>query len=421
VKPHPTPAQLSRSRQLSRPAMLLAMAVAATVAAPASEPPQPAPSGPAAASAAPARAQGAQAPSGAKAPQAAAGAEKPAEQVFKNIKVLKGMPASQMLPVMHLMRASLGTRCDFCHVTEGDRYDLDDKREKETARAMIRMVLAINRDNFEGRTAVTCNTCHRGQEHPVRTPPIGQGLFADTTRGAGEHEHGHEGLPTAAEVLDRSIQALGGRAALEGVKSRVSRGTMLRMKVVDPGTPNARAVNRGQEDPLEIVQPAPGRVVVTLGPPGQQVVQRLDGASGTVQGPGGERPMTPEEVARLAARTDLRRELTLRDQAGKARVVGREPVDGKEALVLRLPGEDGTSQLLYFDVATGLLRRQIVNRPTLLGPDPEQTDYEDYRDVGGVKVPFLVKTSYVDDNHLGTTRKLAEVHDNVAAGTPPRP
>ena len=64
------------------------------------------------------------------------------------------------------------------------------------------------------------------------------------------------------------------------------------------------------------------------------------------------------------------------------------------------------------------MRRQVVFRPTVLGPDPEQTDFEDYRDVGGVKVPFLVTTSYVDDNHLGTTRKLAEVRHGEAGAQP---
>lgn len=347
----------------------------------------------------------AQAPSG----------EKPAEQVYKNIKVLTGMPASQLMPVMHLMRSSLGTRCDFCHVAEGNQYELDTKKEKETAREMIRMVLAINRDNFKGQARVTCNTCHRGQEHPVHVPPIGQGQFDDTTHGADHHE-AREALPSAAEVLDRYIQALGGRAALENVKSRVSRGTLLRMKVVDSGTPKAWAVNRGQADPIEIVHLAPGKVTVTLGAPPQQVVQRLDGASGTMQSPRGERPMTSEEVARMAEQTDLRKELKLRERADKAQVLRREPVDGRDAFVLRIREEDGTSRLFYFDVATGLLRRQVVNRPTVLGPDPEQTDFEDYRDVGGgVKVPFLVKSSYLDDNHLGTTRRLAEVRDNGAA------
>jgi hypothetical protein len=327
-----------------------------------------------------------------------------------------------MMPVMHLMRASLGVQCAFCHVTEGNRFDLDTKMEKDTAREMIQMVLSINKNNFEGRTVVTCNTCHRGQEHPVRVPPIGQGQFADTTRAAAETEEVHAKLPTAAEVLDRYLQALGGRAALEAVQSRVSRGTLLRMRVDDPGTPKARAVNRGQEDPFEMVQQAPDRVTVTVGPPPQPMVQRVEGTSGTFKGPRGEQPMTQEEVARLAERTDLRKDLKLRDGADKARVVGREPLDGldgKEALVVRMQGDNGTSQTLYFDAETGLLRRQIVNRPTVLGPDPEQTDFDDYRAVGSVKVPFLVKTSYLDDNHLGTTRKLVEVKDTKGGGEKP--
>lgn len=388
------PAQPARSRRAGRPAVLLAVILAAALAArsPAAEPPKPAvPPAP---------------------PPPVAEQGPPAEQVYKNIKVLTGMPASQLMPVMHLMRSSLGTRCDFCHVIEENQYALDTKKEKETARQMIRMVLAINKDNFKGQARVTCNTCHRGQDHPVRVPPIGQGQFDDTTRGAAEEDEGREKLPSAAEVLDRYIQALGGRAALEAVQSRVSRGTLLRMRVDDPGTNKARAVNRGKEDPFEIAQQAPDRVTVTLGRPPQQIVQHVAGASGTVQTPRGEQPMTPEDVARLVERTDLRKELKLRDRADKARVAGREPLDGKDAIVLRMPRDNGTSDHLYFDAGTGLLRRQIIYQTTILGPDPEQTDFDDYRDVGGVKVPFVVTTSYLDDNHLGTTRKLVEVEDN---------
>lgn len=345
------------------------------------------------------------------APAAATAAEPTAGQKFKNIKVLKDMPASQLMPVMHLMRSALGTRCDFCHVTEGNQYELDTKEEKETAREMIRMVFAINKESFEGRTAVTCNTCHRGQEHPVNTPPIGQARFDDTTQGS-THHGPQEALPSAAEVLDRYLQALGGRAALEGVKSRVSRGTLLHMKVIGAGTPKAQAVNRGQEDPIEIVQQVPDRATVTLGAPPEQTVLRVEGASGTMKGPRGERPMSPQEAAIIAEQTDLRTPLKLRERADKARVLRREPIDGNETLVLRIREDDGTSRLFYFDAATGLLRRQVINRPTVLGPDPEQTDYDDYRAVGAVKVPFLVKTSFIDDNHLGTTRKVVEVRDN---------
>jgi hypothetical protein len=62
------------------------------------------------------------------------------------------------------------------------------------------------------------------------------------------------------------------------------------------------------------------------------------------------------------------------------------------------------------------LLRQVINRPTVVGLDPEQIDFDDYRTIGGVKVPFVVKRSYLDDDYLGTTRKLVEVQDNKPAG-----
>ena len=335
-------------------------------------------------------------------------AEPTAGEKFKNIKVLRSMPASQMLPVMHLMRAALGVTCDFCHDTGNDQFAADTKKEKETARRMIQMVLDINKNNFEGRTVVTCNTCHNGHEHPVAVPPIGQGLFADTTNAVPEPS---EKRPSVAEILDRYIEALGGKPALLAVKSRTSRGKLLHIKVVDSGTPKARAVNRGEESPLEITQQVPGKVTVVLGAPAEKVVYQLDGTSGTIESPEGKRPLNPREVARLTALGDLRKDLDLRDRADKMRGPGKDKIDGRDVYVLRGPTADGGRESLYFDVQTGLLRRRLVTRPTVIGPDPEQTDFEDYRAVGGVKVPFTVKVSYVDDNHLGITRKFTEIRN----------
>src|SRR6185295_19843951 len=63
--------------------------------------------------------------------------DKAVEAVNKNIQVLKGMPSSQLLPVMHFMRTSLGVRCDYCHVAENGKYWVDDKPAKATARRML--------------------------------------------------------------------------------------------------------------------------------------------------------------------------------------------------------------------------------------------------------------------------------------------
>jgi thioredoxin reductase len=84
-----------------------------------------------------------------KAEKPAADAPKMAEQQFKNIQELKGVPAEQLIPTMQFISASLGVECDFCHVPH--QMDKDDKKEKQTARKMIAMQLAINRGNFEGK------------------------------------------------------------------------------------------------------------------------------------------------------------------------------------------------------------------------------------------------------------------------------
>src|SRR4029079_13605582 len=114
----------------------------------------------------------------------------------------------------------------------------------------------------------------------------------------------------------------------------------------------------------------------------------------------------------LTALADLRKDLDLQDKADKMRVAGKDKIDGRDVYVLRVPPAEGGRESRYFDVQTGLLRRRLTYRPTVIGADPEQTDFEDYRAVGGVKVPSTVKVSYVDDNHLGTTRKFTEVRDN---------
>jgi len=98
----------------------------------------------------------------------------PAESVFKNIKVLKGVPAGRLVNIMNMgFGRSLGVSCGFCHVP--GKWDLDDKEEKNTARVMIAMVGAINRDYLSklpvdsGHPAPTvgCVTCHRGMPHPM--------------------------------------------------------------------------------------------------------------------------------------------------------------------------------------------------------------------------------------------------------------
>src|SRR5262249_50946711 len=71
--------------------------------------------------------------------------EQTMEQKYKNIQVLKGLPASQMRPMMNYISASLGVNCAFCHVKTGDQweFDKDDVNHKKIARRMIQMTMDI--------------------------------------------------------------------------------------------------------------------------------------------------------------------------------------------------------------------------------------------------------------------------------------
>src|SRR5215472_17602580 len=91
---------------------------------------------------------------------------KMAEEQFKNIQALKGIPADQVIPSMQFIAASLGVECEYCHVEQREK---DDKKQKVTARRMIVMMMTINKENFDGHRDVTCYSCHRGSAKPVAT------------------------------------------------------------------------------------------------------------------------------------------------------------------------------------------------------------------------------------------------------------
>ena len=100
--------------------------------------------------------------------QVTAHGPKKAEEQFKNIQVLKGIPADQLFPTMQFITASLGVQCDFCHVQGA--FEKDDKKPKQTARKMMEMMFAINTDNFDGHRAVTCYSCHSGSAQASGDP-----------------------------------------------------------------------------------------------------------------------------------------------------------------------------------------------------------------------------------------------------------
>lgn len=88
---------------------------------------------------------------------------------YKNIKVLKDLPADQLIPVMHTWSASLSVKCDFCHVVNADHsgFDLDTKHEKIKAREMVVMVNDIKKHEKTLDSKASCFMCHHGSPEPA--------------------------------------------------------------------------------------------------------------------------------------------------------------------------------------------------------------------------------------------------------------
>ena len=90
--------------------------------------------------------------------------EERAEQKYKNIQLLKGIPSDRLTKIMFAFKASLGVDCTYCHIK--DQFEKDDKPQKQTARKMIQLVRDTNA-KLGSTTRVTCFTCHRGQIRPA--------------------------------------------------------------------------------------------------------------------------------------------------------------------------------------------------------------------------------------------------------------
>ena len=149
-----------------------------------------------------------------------------AEQVFKNVQALKGIPVDDFLQTMGLMAAALQFDCSDCHVGAGtDKVDwAADTPRKRMARNMVNMVTEINRNNFGGRQMVTCWTCHRNRDKPLTTPVMA--IIYGMPPYEPDDVIGPSPLSSSAEsILDRYVQAVGGAQRLSGLTSFVGKGT----------------------------------------------------------------------------------------------------------------------------------------------------------------------------------------------------
>jgi hypothetical protein len=122
----------------------------------------------------------------------------------------------------------------------------------------------------------------------------------------------------------------------------------------------------------------------------------------------------------------LFRNIKLKEQFTRLRFGGRDKVGDREAYVLNAGTADNRRERLYFDAENGLLLRRVTFTQTIIGVIPEQIDFEDYRDVEGVKLPFAIRVSSVDPGNPISTRKFDEIKlnapiDDSKFNMPPKP
>ena len=329
------------------------------------------------------------------APRAAAkSAEKNAGESFRNVTTpsLKVLTVADFMGAMGVISADLGLDCADCHPGAGsDKADfVIDTQPKVTARRMINMVAAINKENFGGVQNVTCWTCHHGKLKPATT------ITLDKLYGAPNDEKDDiitqgEGEPTGAQVLDKYIAALGGAQKLASLKSWVASGTSLGYEGLGGGgsfTVYAEAPDKRAQ------------VIIFKDHPERGDTYRVyNGSTGWNKTPRNAVP----EYELSGSELDGMRFDALMAFPGNIKTALRPPLrtltsdlGDRDVEVVQGFGPNGLVVSLYFDKKTNLLIRMVRYSRTPVGRVPTQIDYADYREVDGIKFPFQYTFSWLD-------------------------
>ena len=339
--------------------------------------------------------------------------EKPllAEQVFKNVQVLRGIPVDDFLGTMGIMAAALQFDCSDCHVAAGtEQVDwAADTPRKQMARVMVTMVATINKNNFGGRQLVTCWTCHRNRDKPLVTPVMAT-IYGTPTVEPDDIIVQAPGAPVAESILDRYIEAAGGAQRLAGLTSFVGKGTSVSFG------------GFGGDGAVEIVALAPDKratIIVFKEATGRgDQIRTYDGRTGWLRTPLnvlGEFQLTgtdldgsrvdaqlsfPGQIKQMLTNVRTGPPTTITDlPAPFSQSVLQQGVPSEQAHVVDVvqgTGPRGLLVTLYFDRQSGLLLRELRYGSSPIGRIPTQIDFADYRDVNGIKLPFRITFAWLD-------------------------
>src|SRR5262245_55875599 len=291
-----------------------------------------------------------------------------AEERFKNVQILKGISVEEFMETMGFFSASTNLNCTGCHgeasAGSWDRY-ADEPPMKQTARRMMLMVDAMNKNYFGGTRKLTCYTCHRNSQRPKVTPTLAEQYSVPLTEDPDEIAQQAPNAPTPEEVLDKYLRAAGGTEKLATFTSFLAKGGYQGYDDVDSTPVEIHEKASGQFLQLnhgpngDRISVDDGRAAWIVLPPEEGPVPVLALAGGDLQGLHLEAQLFfPGRIRQLLTNMRVGYPLSgtlsiLPDAAGAG-------IDDRELTVMQGTTVGGGIKVrLYFDTESGLLVRMI--------------------------------------------------------------
>ncbi len=189
-----------------------------------------------------------------------------------------------------------------------------------------------------------------------------------------------EEKPTAASILDKRIEAMGGRDAMKKVNNRIMEGEL-------------QIPAMGMTGSLKNYQDAKGRMRVKVELPGIGVEE--SGFDGKVAWDNsmmtGTRIKEGEELASVKRDAHLFPDLHWKDQYKTAKLVGSDTVGEHDCWKLELTPEVGSKRTVWIDKEEHLTRKVQTTEASPMGKIEAVATMSDYQEIDGLKYPFAVQ------------------------------
>ncbi|HXD73873.1 MAG TPA: photosynthetic reaction center cytochrome c subunit family protein [Vicinamibacterales bacterium] len=328
---------------------------------------------------------------------------------FKNVSTstLKELSVDDFIGAMGVMTDALGLDCADCHPNAGsDQVDwVFDTARKKTARRMVEMVANLNKEFFGGAQRVTCWTCHHGRVTPATSIQLTR-LYEAPNDEVDDFVARDPEQPAATEILDKYIAATGGAQKWAGVRNYIASGSSIgfggfggdgQFEIFANNQPNQRTVR------IQFPQ-HPDRGISTWVFNGTQgwintpraLLENYDLIGGELNG--------AKLEAQIAFPSNIKNAMT-NWRTGFRRVIG-----DSEYYTVQGNGPRGEYGTFYIDPKTYLLKRLVRYEPSPAGNILVEIDYDDWRDVNGVKLPFEYNFYWLDGRY---TAKIKDYKFNT--------